>query len=108
LAAPKGRTHKRELLVSETPRAAEKQAMDVHVQKDRWGNQTEDESWRQKNQHQEPHIESLSSDPERAQQGKSNQHKTRSKTQFSIELKQEYNRSTDVTALPYLIIEIKI
>jgi hypothetical protein len=45
LAAPKGKTHKRELLVSETPRAAEKQAMVVHIQKDRWGNQTEDESW---------------------------------------------------------------
>jgi hypothetical protein len=49
-------------------------------QKTEPGNQTENESWRQKNQHQEPHIESLSSDPEMAQQGKSDPHKTRSKT----------------------------
>jgi hypothetical protein len=61
------------------------------------GNQTENESWRQKNQHQEPHIESLSSDPER---GKATSTKWDPKLDFSFELKQEYNRSTKVTALP--------
>jgi hypothetical protein len=51
-------------------------------EKNRWGNRTKNESQRQKNQHQEPHIESLSSDPKRAQQDKSDQQKKRSKIQF--------------------------